>query len=338
MTRTISHTELRALAICEAQWDYRYGGTLAGDALKPRSATPRMREGRAWGRAVAAWPASDSDVDGAKTAARHALMDALQDDADEQRAAGVYDIDAHDTMSEHLLSILDHYMYTSTRLPIDRAEHELVAAVPSRGGRRASTRYRYSGFVDGIHTDADGRHWIVEFKLRATLSPLDQLALDRQGRRYAWAWQQTTGTPVAGVIYDERLNDAPKPARVLASGKVSADKSQRTTAQLYTAACATAGHDPDPDTLAALKARVWQQRHRIIFRPGELAETGAELTALARRIGELDAGRMPIRTPHPAHCRGCAYREICPNPSDSSLVDALFERVPAKRDRILEPA
>lgn len=333
MIRTISHTELRALAICEAQHDFRYGGALAGDALRPRSATPRMREGRAWGRAVATWhEVADTHTD-ATPRAFAALTAALEEDAAEQRAAGVYDRDAHEAMAARLTGILDHYVTTTEPLPLTEPEHEIVVPVPSRTGRRASSRYRFAGFLDGIHTDPDGRHWIVEFKLRSTLSSFEQLALDRQGRRYAWAWQQATGKPVAGVIYDERLAEAPKPPKVLASGKVSTDKRQITTPELYAAACMDAGQDPDPGTMQALAARRWQQRERIIFRPDELTETGAELVALAQRVGDLDNGRLPIRTPHPAHCRGCSFREICPNPHDRPLVDANFERVPAKRDR-----
>lgn len=331
MIRTISHTEVRALAICEAQHDFRYGGQLAGDALRPRSATPRMREGRAWGRAVATW----HETGDAREAAR-ALMHALAEDADEQRAAGVYETEVHAAMAARLGGILDHYVTTTEPLPLTEPEHDIVVPIPSRTGRRASSRYRFAGFLDGIHTDADGRHWIVEFKLRATLSSFEQLALDRQGRRYAWAWQQRTGEPVAGVIYDERLAEAPKAPKVLASGKVSTDKRQITTPELYAAACMDAGQDPDLDTMQALAARRWQQRERIIFRPDELAETGAELVALAQRVGDLDNGRLPIRTPHPAHCRGCSFREICPNPHDRPLVDANFERVPAKRDRDIQ--
>lgn len=339
MTRLISHTETRQLAICEAGWDFRYGGTLAGNALKPLGATPRMREGRAWGRAVAAWHGADGTPSDAGLAAVVALERALEEDAAEQKDDGVYDADAHLIMRARLQMILDHYMVTSTPLPITSPEHEIVVPIPSRSGRRASSKYRLQCFFDGIHTDDQGRTWIVEFKLRSTLSSLEQLALDRQGRRYAWAWRQHTGRDVAGVIYDERLNEAPKPPKILASGKVSADKRQITTPYLYRQACANAGTDPDPDTLAAFAQRKWQQRERIIFRSGELDETGQELVALAHRIGDLDRGRLPIRTPHPAHCRGCSFRDICPTPLDRDLVDALFERVPAKRDReLLEEA
>lgn len=329
MTRTISHTEVWALSICDARWDLRYGGSLTGgDALRPRHATPRMREGRAWGRAVAAW----HETSDARRAARD-LMHALNEDADGQRAAGVYDGGAHATMAARLGAILDHYVTTTEPLPLTEPEHEIVVPVPSRTGRRASSRYRFAGFLDGIHTDADGRHWIVEFKLRATLSSFEQLTLDRQGRRYAWAWERLTGQPVAGVIWDERLNAAPGDPRRLKGGRVSADKRQMITAESYVAACEQVGHEPDAETVAALGARVWQQRHVVIYRPAEIAEAGAELVALAQRIGDLERGRMPIRTPHPAHCRGCAFREICPNPDDAELVDTLFERVAPKRLR-----
>lgn len=327
MTRTISHTEIRALSICEAQWDLRYGGALAGDALRPRHATPRMREGRAWGRAVATWHAEGPE------AALAALGQALGEDAAEQAAVGAADPAEQADIAHRLGAMLAHHMATAERLPLTDPERHLDVPIASRTGRRPSSRYRFAGYLDGVHIDQQGRAWIVEFKLRSSLSSLEQLSLDRQGRRYAWAWERATGEPVAGIIWDERLNAAPGDARVLKSGKVSADKRQMITGETYVVACERAGHEPDPETVAALAARTWQQRHTVIYRRDEIAEAGAELVALARRIGDLERGRLPIRTPHPAHCRGCSFREICPHPDDRELVDTLFERGAPKRLR-----
>lgn len=328
-TRTLSHTELQTLTECFARWDLTYSDALAGSSLHPKVTAPILREGRAWGAAVAAWHAT-----GSVARATEALTRALDDDADRMIAAGTFDRDEYTGMRAKLDGILQHYTATASRLPIDSPEHEFDVTIPSRTGRRASNRYRLQGRFDGLHTDSDGRMWIAEFKLRRTLSTLDSLVLDRQGRRYAWAWWRATGQMVAGVIYDETLNQAPQAPRILASGKTSSDKRQHTTADWYLASCADTGATPVPETVDALRSRLWQQRHRIIFRPGELDDTGRELVSLARLVHDLEAGRItPVRAPSARRCPGCPYRDICPDPTDTPLVDAAYVRAPAKRDR-----
>jgi len=333
-TRTFSHSELSRLSLCEAQWDFSYGDTLAGSSLTAKVTAPRLREGRAWGRAVAAWHVSGGDA----SAARDALVLALADDADEQRAEGVYLDDEHAAMSMRMIEMVDHYAATSTPLRLIDPERHYDVSIPSRTGRRASSVYRLSGYLDGVNIDDDGRFWIVEFKLRGRLSSIEDLALDRQGRRYAWAWSRETGYDVAGVIYDERLNEAPRPPKILASGRPSTDKRQLCTAQDYADACATAGVEPDAEMVDHLGSRVWQSRQRIIFRTDELEETGAELVSLAQRVGELESGRMPIRAANPIVCRGCFFRAICPDPTDDYALTASYRRVPAKRNRPMEVA
>lgn len=318
--RELSHSELRTLTSCEAMWDFRYGGRLAGDALAPRTVAARLSEGKVWGRAIAVWHETS---DWGK--ASGALDDAIE--AEESYPG------EHEQMFYRLTEILAHYTRTSDALTVTDPELAFDVALPAYWGGGRSNKYRLTGYLDGIHTDADGRTWIVEHKLRKTLSTYQQLALDRQGRRYAWAYERMTGMPVAGVIYNERLNEAPRPPKVLKSGAVSNDVRQFTTPELYAQACIAAGQQPSAETSDALAQRAWQRREWITFRPGELAETGQELAALAQRVHDIESGRLPIREPAPAHCPGCAFREICPNPSDAALVDVLFARQPAKRNR-----
>jgi len=327
--RSLSHSELSKLTDCHAAWDFAYGGHLAGGCLQPRVTLPRLREGRAWGRGVATWHRT-GDIHQAAAA----VAASLDGDAVDLRAAGAYDASEHEAMAGRILAMLDHYSRNVQRLPLDAVEHPLDIPIPSRTGVRDSSRYRFTGYLDGVHRDQHGRAWIVEFKLRRTLSTLEALVLDRQGRRYAWGWWRQTGEQVAGVIYDERLNEEPKAPKVLASGRTSHDKRQVTTDALYLESCRATGTTPDTDTAAHLAARRWQQRHVVVFRPGELAEAGAELVSLARIVADLEAGRItPVRAPSPRRCPTCFFRAACPNPSDVELVDAEYARVPAKRDR-----
>lgn len=324
MTRTLSHTELRSLTRCEAEWDFHYGDTLAGASLKPKVTAPRLREGRMWGRAVAAWHQVGEQTPEALDVARMALQAAFEEDAEEQHEAGTFDPEAAAAMADKLHAILTHYAATSTPLTLTDPEGEFD--VEADGG------LRFMGKVDGLHRD-DAGLWVVEFKLRGSLTSFEQLAVDRQGRRYAWAWERMTGERIAGVIWDERLNAAPVPPTTLKSGKPSTDKRQFTTPDLYRAACEAAGIEADDDVAATFGLRKWQQRERIIFRPDELLEVEREIEALAHRVHDLEAGRYPIRAAVRQVCGGCDFREVCPNPHDTELVDALFRRAPAKRNR-----
>lgn len=373
MIRAISYSEGSTLLRCQAQWDFQYGDRLAGSALKPKDTPAILREGRAWGRGVASlWEAWGKDSDAAKFG-RAEMLNALEADAQEQLKAGAYDGDAHKAMEEKMVAIFDHYVVSAgDALPLERPEHELLVRLPSRSGEGFSNRYRLHTFFDGLHTDEHGRVWIVEFKLRGKLSSLEQIANSRQIRYYAWAWFIETGQRVAGVIVDERLNEVPKPARwvkpkrkeegiavipdraaelgapysdkeleaflgekeVWARRIPSESKDQLTTPDAYEQACLDAGIGPSTEVMEALEARRWQQRVPIFLTEREIDEAGEELVSLAQQVQALDAHRIyPVRDVRAQNCNGCRFREICNTPSDRELVDALFDRVPAKRDR-----
>jgi hypothetical protein len=97
-------------------------------------------------------------------------------------------------------------------------------------------RYRFVVYLDGVHEDERGP-WVVEFKLRRSLTSFEQVALSRQTRGAAWSWWRTTGTPPVGAITAERWNEIPREARVLKDGSVSRAKDQLTTPRAYVKAC-----------------------------------------------------------------------------------------------------
>lgn len=332
MTRSISHSEVSTLLSCQAAHDFKYVGQLAGSALRPKATAPLLRDGRAWGAGVAAWHQT-----GNVTLARSALLASLDEDVAEQRAHGLWLPDADREARGLLVALLSHYARTAERLPIDRLEHEIDVPIPSRTGRGRSNTYRLLYFVDGVHVDDDGRVWLVEFKLRRQLTAFEQVVLSRQIRWGAWAWRQQTGRDIAGVIVDERLKAQPTPVKLNKDGTPS--KVQTCELDLYVAAWIERGEQPDEDVVARLAAKRWQARHPVVFRPGELDEAGRQLVSAAQQIRAFDAGALyPIRNPSPRACGGCQFRQICPAPDDVELVDALFERRPAKRDAPLEVA
>lgn len=345
MVRSISHTEASAAFTCQAAHAFGYTGHLtAGDALRPRDVKPILRDGRAWGRAVAALHETAGPEAG--PAAVEAMVASLEEDAERMRDAGSFDPDEYAETFDRLADCLTHYAATTEQMSIVEPERELLVPIPSRTGRRRSTRYRLQYFVDGLNQDDESGLWLVEYKFRGQLSSLAQVALSRQIRWGAWAWRETTGITPAGVIVDERLSVAPKPARIVKAKRkgdgidgmtVSHAKDQATTVDSYLETCARFGADPEPETVEALRARRWQERHRVVLTNRELDEAGEQLVSAAQLIGQLDAGRLyPVRNPSPRSCGGCQFRDVCPNPHDADLVDALFERRPPKRLRPTE--
>jgi hypothetical protein len=324
-----------------AKWDFSYGGRLAGDALRTRTPHVRLREGRAWGRGVAALHQADPTL---SLHARYAialtdLQASLEDDAAGMREHGVYNQAEHHDMALRLSDVLWHYAATAAALTITDPERELELPIPSRSGRGVSNRYVFHGFLDGL-APIDGRVWLVEYKLRDRLTDYAQIVLGRQYRRYAWAAERQLGIEIAGVLVDERLNEAPKPARWV-KGKKKTDppmvpshaKDQLTTPELYRAACEEADVEPDPEVLTHLGQRRWQVRHKVMFRRVEIEQAGRELVTAAQLIAQLDSGVLwPIRNPDPRRCPGCAFHDICPHPEDREVVDLQFTRRPPKRD------
>lgn len=348
MKRSISFSEISRAIGCPAQWDFGYGGHLAGDALERRELAPILSDGRAWGAAVAAWHASYrvSGPVGASLRAFEALNDSYAQDRLEQAEKGAYAL-VGDVVGRRarLESILEHYIETAKPFPnLTLIEGEISVPLRARTGRGWSNRYLFHCFIDGYTVGEHGHQWVTEYKLRTTLQDAEQVVLSRQPRWYGWALrelqrQQGLESEIVGVIVDERWNQPPKAPRILQSGKPSTARDQLTTDKAYLDLCLDMDVAPHFPTVLALRERRWQQRIPIAFRDGELDEAGLELVSAAKLIHQLDVGQLyPVRNAKPTNCRSCDFRRICANPTDQMLVDSLFVRKPPKRDRGLEAA
>jgi hypothetical protein len=333
--RLLSYTEVETAMTCFARWDFAYGGRLAGSTLKPRQVAAVLSEGRAWGEAVAAWHRASGTLT-APLEAQQALLDSLAEEADRLKELGLaVPMESRVMAERRLMAVLDHYMATAEPLPnLTRTEDEIVVPVPSRGGKRGSTHYRFLAKIDGW-TDSDGVEWIVEFKLRGRLTPVWLVELSRQPLWYAWAESRLRRRRAFGVIVEERLNEAPKPALLTEKGKVpSHKKEQLTTPERYVDLCREYDVEPKQDTIDALAAREWQKRIPLAVSEKELAEAGRELVTAAKLIRDLDRGElMPVRNAKPGNCNGCKFRRVCKTPDDASVVDLDFERTVPKRLR-----
>lgn len=319
--RRISHSEVSTLLTCQHRWDMSYGDQLAGSSLKPKAVSSTLRDGRACGAGIAAYD-SGSSLDAAVVE----MTDTLNQDAERLREFGVFDPVAYEESLALLTEILAHYAAENEPLGITRLEEEIIVPIPSRSGLRDSNRYRLQLFLDGVKDESDGP-WLVENKLRGQLSSLLMISLSRQIRWYAWAYRKKYGVEPAGVIVNERLKAVPSEVKFNKNGSVS--KVQSCTVDAYRAA----GGD-DEGVIEKLTAKNWLRRERVFLTTAEIDEAGQQLVSAGQQIRDFDtADRYPVRNPNPMFCGGCQFKEICPNPRDTELVNALFERTTPKKDR-----
>lgn len=329
MKRELSHSEVSAALDCQLSHAFRYSGAVTGgETLKARASIPRLDEGTAWGVAVAAFHAT-----GDLSAAQLALVEELDKQREKQQQRGVFDSDVWMKMNLHLTAILADYVRHCSPLNLTRPEQELRVPIPSRLGRRVSSKYVFVAYLDGVGNrggagELDG---IIEFKLRAQLQSYDLVCKSRQLRMYAWAWREATGEPVDRIFVRERLNAVPSEIRFNQNGSLS--KQQTCRPATYVDACMDLDDKPDEDVLARLRAKEWERTHEIMLTEAELHEAGQQLVSAAHLIHQLDTGQLfPIRNPSPARCPGCSFKDVCVD-HDPALIAALYDRTVPKRFR-----
>ena len=316
MTRIITQSEIGTVLECPARWGFNFG-TLAGFPIEPKVEPIRLDEGSAWGAAVATFHSlvMRQGVEAAGRAGVVALEEKLDRYAQRAMEAGIYDNEEHTAILDKLIPLFAYYCTTTT--PLNLVQAERVVRYPLADG------WDYEGRIDGIHQDEDGWIWIVEFKLRDRLTPLEQIVLWRQIRWYSLALRHEIGE-VRGVIVDEGHNTKIEPVRHNKDGKVSAVQS--CTLEEYMAALRERGNQPPNDnTVERLARKQWHQRHQIVLTDEEYADAEAEVRSAARMVWMYDSGQLlPLRHPGPTRCPGCRYKGICPNPTDERLRDALY--------------
>lgn len=93
-------------------------------------------------------------------------------------------------------------------------------------------RLLYGFTLDRVIEDEFGQLWIVEYKTAKSFR-IYHFDTDDQITAYCWAAWRMYGKPVAGVIYQQHKKSLPLPPKILATGKISTDARQSTSAALY---------------------------------------------------------------------------------------------------------
>lgn len=111
---------------------------------------------------------------------------------------------------------------------IPQVEVNFRIEVPWEQGKYGIDKVIYSGTLDRVVIDENGLLWIVEYKTAKIVQTL-HFSNDAQVGVYLWAGNLLYGQPIAGVIYQQHRKAIPSEPRILASGRLSQDKSQMIT-------------------------------------------------------------------------------------------------------------
>lgn len=172
----------------------------------------------------------------------------------------------------------------------------------------------YQGRIDLLIEDHDGRYWIVDHKTCKSMdSSTEYLDMDEQCGSYAWALQEKLGIQIAGVIYNELLKTVPSPPTVLKSGKLSVDKKQHTTLDLYLTTLREHGYDAA--TYQEMLDHLASQPDRY-FRRTQVLRSQRELQLLGERIAAETAEMMNPEisiypNPNKFTCSRCEFKQPC---------------------------
>lgn len=324
MPRYISHSQVSRMLDCSVSYDLAYVGQLTGGTVL-RAKTPHVNlsRGRVFHEGLLAYHRGEG-LDAALAAMRAAVEADL---AEIDAAGGIAELDRQREIEGLLERILVAYARDNEPLPLANTEVALNVGI-TRG-------YAFEGSIDGVvhaFSTPTIEPWLYELKLRRQFTDYAVIAKDRQPWWYAWAYRKQTGITPAGFIYEEVLAEAPGEVRLNQDGKPS--KVQTCHAEDYVRACLAAKVQPDADVVLRLRERKQARRHEIVFTDRGLELAGRQIKAAAQQVSLFDRGVVaPIHNPSVMRCKGCAFKDVCLDPLDAPLVDALFNREPPARDR-----
>lgn len=183
--------------------------------------------------------------------------------------------------------------------------------VRTRDGRRVM----YGFTMDKIAIDEHGRLWIVEYKTAKQIR-LYHFDTDEQITGYCWCAWRLYGVVPAGVIYQQFRKVIPTLPKILASGKVSTDIRQPTSAALYAKLLTDMyGHvesAPGENIIALNKFRAMEDSDKDKFVVRHSIERNQhQLEAFERKLYlELEDITNPDLPLYPNPTKDCEY--MCP--------------------------
>ncbi|KKM73035.1 hypothetical protein LCGC14_1414490 [marine sediment metagenome] len=254
---------------------------------------------------------------GSLPAAKLAFALSLKESIEQMQAWGVeiWNEDREQFVAEEQLGVqmlTRYHDFNKTKdqfIPVSLEESFQVKVRTPRGYKSPTTIF--AGKIDGI-VKLDGELWLLEHKTAASIDNkyITSLDLDDQVNTYLWAAREL-GYDIKGVIYNVLAKWAPKPPKLLKNGKLSTDKRQKTTHDLFFAAITK--HNLLPvdytDMLIHLEAQedTTFYREKVYRNDAEFDRIGRELYAVSRDM----AKPQMFRNPGACRLQGCSFRSIC---------------------------
>lgn len=205
-------TEIGDFLRCRKRYDYRWFQN-----LEPKQVSDKLTIGSAIHKFLEAWYL-ERRFDESVEVMREYII---------ENSAHLEEVQLHD-MLDLATNVCTNYV---ANYGMD--ENWTVKAVELPFSVRLDEHTNYVGTIDLVVEDQDGHVWFIDHKTTAAIDIYDKNSdMDRQISRYWWALEQL-GYNVHGFIYNIILKDFPVEPKVLKSGALSKDKSQKTTAQLY---------------------------------------------------------------------------------------------------------
>jgi len=171
----------------------------------------------------------------------------------------------------------------------------------------------YTGTIDRVVVDDEGRLWLVDYKTAKAIQT-DHLDTDPQITAYCWAAQKIYSMPVAGFIYQQHRKVVPHEPAFLASSKMfSIAKNQMTTHTLYRVALLklygsiASAPEPNVQFLNYLATQEDQKRDSLIrrdFVERNQAQIDSEEIKITLEAYEMLNPDLPL---YPNPTRDCSW-------------------------------
>lgn len=242
--------------------------------------------------------------------------------------------DIHDRADKFFDKVVDVGVgFDAWRENITVEERYFIEILDSLG---AGTGSLLSGRIDLVVKRKDGI-WIVDHKNYASAPNWRALEVDDQLTGYCYIWWRMTGELPRGAMYNVLLKDPPKPPRILVSGKMSVDKSQRTTYDLAMECIAEHGLDESDyaEFLDLLRDDGWS---RFFPRSENVGRNIHQVQNFERHLAREHTDMMRAmedeaeRYPNPSQttCRYCSMVPVCNAMEDGSdvedIVSTMYKR------------
>jgi hypothetical protein len=193
----------------------------------------------------------------------------------------------------------------------------------------------YRGKIDRVVVDEFGILWPKDFKTAAQYETL-HLDTDPQVTAYCWAIQCLYQNPVGGFIYQQHHKTPPHQVELLASGKLSANKAQRTTHARYWRAMKNIYGSPEkaPANIIACANELAQLEdengdrfvRRDVARRNQ-HQIEAEGVKIMLELEEMLNPDLPLYPSPTRDCGWCPWQQACISMDDGSDWQGELERL-----------